>query len=109
MPSSPDNLRMLLVRFASKDLSTASESTVLGHLNFAWSSRFLQTERNFLNYLAILINFAFIFRVQAFLSASFAVWPQFELAEHQVQIRLRYTFYLCCFQITPGVKKCEMH
>ena len=55
MPSLPDTLRVLLVRFAFMVWNTASESTVLDQPELAWSSSFLQLGQNFLNYLVTLI------------------------------------------------------
>ena len=46
----------LIYGFTSMALSKASESTVLNLLDYAGSSRFLLLERNFLNYLLIVLG-----------------------------------------------------
>ena len=55
MPSLPDTLQVLLAEFTSLAQSIASESTVLGLLDFAWSSWFLQPEWTFLNHLITIL------------------------------------------------------
>ena len=51
MPTSANILQVLLARFTALASSTLSESTALGLLDLAWSSRHLQSERNFLKHL----------------------------------------------------------
>ena len=70
-------VRVLLTGFASLVWSTASESTVFGLPDLAWSSRFLQPGQNFLNHLVNLQGSTVFstFEQQIFLIASVALWP----------------------------------
>ena len=79
MPSSPDTLWVLFTGFKSMSWSTTSESTFLVLTDIAWSSKFLQPEWNFLNYLITVINCAFIFCAIHFIDWFCCVLAQFEL------------------------------
>ena len=101
MPSSPDNLRVLLTRFASMAWSTASESAVLGLADLAWWSKFLLPKRNHLNQLVTLrwSTVLFFFAQQMLLVALRVVRAQFELLKHKFPNWITLYVYLCGFQI----------
>ena len=52
MPSSPDNLRVQLVRFVSMVWGMASKPMIFGAPDFVW---LLQTEQNFFNHLVTVL------------------------------------------------------
>ena len=76
MPSSPDTLRVPLAWFASTAWGVASTFTLLGPSDLAWSSTFLQHERNFSNHqVTILWSVeSSPFTRQIFLIAYAALW-----------------------------------
>ena len=66
MLSSLDNLPLVLAGFASKAWSIISESTVLGLPKLPLPLSFLQSERNFFNYLVTLLRLFFTANVFGF-------------------------------------------
>ena len=78
--STPHTFRVLFTVFASMAWSTTSESTILGLLDIACSSRSLQPERNFFNHLVIVLwsIASSSFPQQIFLIASQAFLARFK-------------------------------
>ena len=94
-----DILQMLLVGFASM----ASESTVLGPPDLAWSSSVLQPERNFLNYRNLDQLRLHLSLNKCLLVASVALWPTSNSWNIISRIRL------CCTFIGAAFKSHTMH
>ena len=82
MPILPDTLWILHTRLVSVALSTSSKSMVLCLPDLAWSSNFLEPEKNFLNH--TVINCAFTFPTKKVLDFFPCIIVQFELVKQKL-------------------------